>query len=108
MKSPTESNSLTKAMNLPKSKTGWAKKFLMLLSILNNTELLPLHSYTVYAAPLYLSGHHCMTRMNRMPAKSPNASNIWQREVVLRPLEGIAPGFVTLALKVPAGRLLTV
>jgi len=77
----------------------------MLLSILNNTELLPLHSYTVYAAPLYLSGHHCMTRMNRMPAKSPNASNIWQREVV--PLEGIAPGFGT-ALKVPTGRLLTV
>ena len=80
----------------------------MLLSILNNTELLPLHSYTVYAASLYLSGHHCMTRMNRMPAKSPNASNIWQREVVLRPIEGIAPGFVTLALKVLAGRLLTV
>ena len=68
----------------------------MLLCVLNNAVLPPLHSCTVYAALLYLSGHHRMTSMNGKPAKIPDASNIWQRGAVLRPLEGTAPGFVRL------------
>ena len=35
-----------------------------------------------------------MISMNFKPAKIPDASNIWQRGVVLRPLEGTASEFV--------------
>ena len=68
----------------------------MLLCVLNNAVLAPLHFFSVYDALMNLSGHHRITSMNGNPAKIPDASNIWQRGAVLRPVEGTAPGVVRL------------